>query len=65
MPKTQIVKLVQVNCSILAFTPRQVLLLSKPPASSIKLDDGNNDKTQILNPEQKTLLFHSIANYLE
>ena len=30
-----------------------------------KNDEGNNDKTQILNPKQKTLLFHSLANYLE
>eukprot|EP00257_Ricinus_communis_P016090 XP_015574147.1 lisH domain-containing protein C1711.05 isoform X1 [Ricinus communis] len=66
MPKTQIGKTVEVNPSILAFKPRQVLLLSKPPASSMKLDDGsnNNDKL-ILKPEQKTLLLNSIAQYLE
>ncbi|XP_012077880.1 suppressor protein SRP40 isoform X2 [Jatropha curcas] len=64
MPKAQIAGTVNLNPSLLAFRPRQVVLLCKRP--SMKQNDGtNNNKTLILKPEQKALLFHSIAKYLE
>lgn len=42
-----------------------MLLLSSPPPTMKQENNKDNSKTQTLKPEQKTLLLHSIAKYLE
>ncbi|KAJ6992668.1 suppressor protein SRP40-like [Populus alba x Populus x berolinensis] len=62
MSKTPVAKTVNINPNLLSFKPRQVLLLSNRPPI---MKQVNNTESQILKPEQKTILLHSIANYLE
>ncbi|XP_065849943.1 uncharacterized protein [Euphorbia lathyris] len=61
MPGSQIAIAVEINPSLLAFKPRQVVLLSKPPI--MNLDDANSDLKTLV--QQKTLLFNSIVRYLQ
>ncbi|KAG6769384.1 hypothetical protein POTOM_025015 [Populus tomentosa] len=62
MSKTPVANTVNINPNLLSFKPRQVLLLSNRPPI---MKQENNTESQTLKPEQKTILLHSIANYLE
>ncbi|KAF9679822.1 hypothetical protein SADUNF_Sadunf06G0055000 [Salix dunnii] len=63
MSKAPVANTVNINPNLLSFKPRQLLLLSnRAPAMKQEI---NNTKSHTLKPEQKTVLLHSIANYLE
>lgn len=63
MSKTPVANTVNINPNLLSFKPRQVLLLSNRPPTMKQ--ENNSTKSQTLKPEQKAVLLHSIANYLE
>ena len=62
MSKTPVANTVNINPNLLSFKPRQVLLNSNRPPI---MKQENTTESQTLKPEQKTILLHSIANYLE
>ncbi|XP_011020074.1 PREDICTED: suppressor protein SRP40-like [Populus euphratica] len=62
MSKTPVANTVNINPNLLSFKPRQVLLLSNRPPI---MKQENITESQTLKHEQKTILLHSIANYLE
>ncbi|KAL9361682.1 hypothetical protein Peur_044467 [Populus x canadensis] len=62
MSKTPVANTVNINPNLLSFKPRQVLLNSNRPPI---MKQENNTESQALKPEQKTILLHSIADYLE